>query len=184
MAVQPRRGTFVTGRRSRRHREHHRGARRARGLRGRLAAERMDAGRASGGRGAAARGRGAQAARRSGLADALRRAHPPLHLGGRRQPATWSTRSSATSRTRCGSGTWCSTACPAWATRSTTRRTCSRRCSPATAAASRTIMREHVLEFQREILAAFSRDLTRRRVGAPQGSQARSSSAPARARGP
>ena len=31
--VQPRRGTFVVGRRGRRHREHHRGARRARGLR-------------------------------------------------------------------------------------------------------------------------------------------------------
>ncbi len=42
VAVQPRRGTFVLGRRRRRHREHHRGAGRARGLRRRLAAERMD----------------------------------------------------------------------------------------------------------------------------------------------
>ena len=41
-------------------------------------------------------------------------------------------RSSATSPTRCASGTWCSTACPGSATPSTTRPTWSRRCSPAT----------------------------------------------------
>ncbi len=119
----------------RRHREHHRGARRAGGLRrrARRAAHRRRPPRRR--RGAAARGRGAQPARRPRLADALRRAHPPLHLGGRRQPLPEPRRSSATSPTRCASGTSCSTACRASATRCTTRPTCSRRCWPATATA-------------------------------------------------
>ena len=52
---------------------------------------------------------------------------------------------------------WCSTACPPWATRSTTRPSFSRRSSTASGPHARTIMREHVLAFQRAILTAFSR---------------------------
>ena len=94
---------------------------------------------------APARGRASPSAGRPGLADALRRAHPPVHLGGRPQPVSRPRRSSATSRTRCASAMWCSTACQASATRSTTRPSCSRRYWTATAPHARTIMREHVL---------------------------------------
>ena len=44
------------------------------------------------------------------------------------------------------------------APRSSTRRTCSRPSSIATRARARSLMREHVLAFEREIMAAFSHE--------------------------
>ena len=142
-------------RRGGRHRPHHRGARGARGLRGRA---RRAADAAAGASAREAMLREVEelgAARGPGRADAGRRAHPPLRVGGVGQPVPRRRRSSATSPSRCASGTSCSTACRASATRSTTRSTCSRRCSTRDGPRAQRIMREHVLAFQREILAAY-----------------------------
>ena len=135
VAVQPRRGTFVTAGRGRRHRQHHRGARRAGGLRrrARRPAPRRRPSRRR--RGAAARGRGARRARRPGLADALRRAHPPLHLGGRRQPLPDRDARALLHPLPAHLVPRARPRCPGSATRSTTRPTCSRPCSRATPSA-------------------------------------------------
>ena len=93
---------------------------------------------------------------RPGLADALRRAHPPLHLGGRPQPISGPDARALLhalaanlvrgARPRAGLG-------HAVHDQTQLLEAVLDRNGPH----ARTIMREHVLAFQREILAAFSR---------------------------
>ena len=156
VAVQPRRGTFVSAVETVRHRQHHRGPRRAGGLRRR-------AGRPAPGhrpprrrRGAPARGRRARGVRRPGLADALRRAHPPLHLGGRRQPLP---PGDARALLHPLAAHLVPGARPPARARARRPRPDPPGRGPAgrRRRARREIMREHVLDFQRELLAAFSR---------------------------
>ena len=70
----------------------------------------------------------------AGDQDWLMRFDERIHRFTWEAPATrtWPRRWSATSPIRCASGTWCSTACPDSVTPCTTSPTCSRRCSRAT----------------------------------------------------
>ena len=86
VAVQPRRGTFVTEVEAADIVNITEVRAELEGYAAELAAMRMNGEARGAAEALAGRDRGGHPARRSGVADALRRAHPPLHLGGVRQP--------------------------------------------------------------------------------------------------
>ena len=157
VAVQPRRGTFVIGRRGRRHRQHHRGASRAGGLRRRArrtATRRRPSGRRA--RRCCARS-SSWRRRRPGLAHALRRAHPPLHLGGRRQPLPDRDARALLHPLAAHLVPGARPRCPGLGHAVHDQTHLVEALLAGDAVSARGIMREHVLDFQRELLAAFSR---------------------------